>query len=566
MPVLKVKKNDEWIVVDGMLPTLYDADTLGGKPASYFATISDVSEQIEKAVEDSEYAMLAYVDDKFADIPEFDPTELQSAVDTNTNDIASNRDIIESIQNDYLTSTDREELQGNIEEVSAKIDGITEFDPTEIQNAIDANTAAIDGKVDKVDGMGLSTNDYSDEEKEKLETVEYDANFYEHPVHTSYNSGLYKITVDNEGHVSSAVLAEKEDIIVLGIPEQDTKYDTEISDLSDRIDEVEDSIKVTNEALNDVSLELEGYKEANNKVVSTNASDILSNKNAIEEIQDDYLTSTDKEQLQDDISKVSEKATDNAAAIAILNGNGEGSIEQSIDNAFNEFAANISNDDVVNTYKELIDYAAEHNSEFVTLVGNVDSINVHVGEVETNLSNYKTEVSERFTEVDTTVNNHATNMDNPHNVTREQLGLGDVDNTSDVNKPISLATQAALDDKADYEHMHDEATMYAAGFMSADDKVAIADLQEKVGDISVADQIDEALSNIQTEKEVYVQSYEPIDVPDDTVWVDLDSDPIFSGGSSTIPTVSTSDNGKFMVVVNGKWTAVKIPSAEGVSF
>lgn len=39
--------------------------------------------------------------------------------------------------------------------------------------------------------------------------------------------------------------------------------------------------------------------------------------------------------------------------------------------------------------------------------------------------------------------------DNPHSVTQTQVGLGNVDNTSDVNKPISTATQTALDLKAD---------------------------------------------------------------------------------------------------------------------
>lgn len=40
---------------------------------------------------------------------------------------------------------------------------------------------------------------------------------------------------------------------------------------------------------------------------------------------------------------------------------------------------------------------------------------------------------------------HINNKTNPHNVTKEQVGLGNVDNTSDVNKPISTATQNALD-------------------------------------------------------------------------------------------------------------------------
>lgn len=39
---------------------------------------------------------------------------------------------------------------------------------------------------------------------------------------------------------------------------------------------------------------------------------------------------------------------------------------------------------------------------------------------------------------------HTIKSDNPHNVTAEQIGLGSVDNTSDADKPISTATQEAL--------------------------------------------------------------------------------------------------------------------------
>ena len=47
----------------------------------------------------------------------------------------------------------------------------------------------------------------------------------------------------------------------------------------------------------------------------------------------------------------------------------------------------------------------------------------------------------------TALDNHANRTDNPHRVTAKQVGLGDVDNTSDANKPISNATQTALNGK-----------------------------------------------------------------------------------------------------------------------
>ena len=42
---------------------------------------------------------------------------------------------------------------------------------------------------------------------------------------------------------------------------------------------------------------------------------------------------------------------------------------------------------------------------------------------------------------------HVNDQTNPHNVTVEQLGLDNVDNTADKDKPISDATQKALDGK-----------------------------------------------------------------------------------------------------------------------
>lgn len=44
---------------------------------------------------------------------------------------------------------------------------------------------------------------------------------------------------------------------------------------------------------------------------------------------------------------------------------------------------------------------------------------------------------------------HTSDKNNPHNVTKSQVGLDQVDNTSDNDKPVSSATQAALNAKAD---------------------------------------------------------------------------------------------------------------------
>lgn len=55
-------------------------------------------------------------------------------------------------------------------------------------------------------------------------TAAIEVNEYTHPKFTNHEKGLYKITVNNEGHVSDATSVTKADITSLGIPAQDTVY------------------------------------------------------------------------------------------------------------------------------------------------------------------------------------------------------------------------------------------------------------------------------------------------------------------------------------------------------
>lgn len=69
-----------------------------------------------------------------------------------------------------------------------------------------------------------------------------------------------------------------------------------------------------------------------------------------------------------------------------------------------------------------------------------DTINVAFGKLQLQIN----ENNSNFTE---SLENHINNINNPHSVTKVQVGLGNVNNTSDLDKPISTATQAALDTK-----------------------------------------------------------------------------------------------------------------------
>lgn len=81
-------------------------------------------------------------------------------------------------------------------------------------------------KVDKAEGQRLMT----EAEGTKLKGIQEGANKYSHPTHAAKTSGLYKVTVDNQGHVSDAAPVVKEDITKLGVPAQDTTYGNATAD------------------------------------------------------------------------------------------------------------------------------------------------------------------------------------------------------------------------------------------------------------------------------------------------------------------------------------------------
>ena len=60
-----------------------------------------------------------------------------------------------------------------------------------------------------------------------------------------------------------------------------------------------------------------------------------------------------------------------------------------------------------------------------------------------------TAISSAKNEVQSNLDTHISDTSNPHNVTKDQVGLGNVNNTSDKLKPISDATKTALDGKVD---------------------------------------------------------------------------------------------------------------------
>lgn len=97
-----------------------------------------------------------------------------------------------------------------------------------------------------------------------------------------------------------------------------------------------------------------------------------------------YFATDTKEIIQNGLSFLGELPAELAAAIAqieangaaieVLNGVGEGSVSKQISDAIDSFANALSEDGVVNTFKELVEYAANNSSDLGNLIVSVNNI------------------------------------------------------------------------------------------------------------------------------------------------------------------------------------------------
>ena len=126
--------------------------------------------------------------------------------------------------------------------------------------------AILGTKVDKIEGFGLSSNDYTLEEKKKLASlsdpnvattennglmssadkakldgIEAGANNYIHPVYEAKQAGLYRISVDNTGHVATADKMTSEELTAEGVSPADHTHD--LGELVDTLDTSADAVE-----------------------------------------------------------------------------------------------------------------------------------------------------------------------------------------------------------------------------------------------------------------------------------------------------------------------------------
>ena len=149
-------------------------------------------------------------------------------------------------QPDYVKSRThwKEESEDGTETIYHKLDnGYLNLDKTPTEGSGNPVTSggvldALNGKVDSIDGKGLSTNDYTDEEKEKLAGVEAGANKYTHPATHSADmiTGLPTTLPANGGNADTVDNRHASDFATADHTHSDYATKTEVSALETELD------------------------------------------------------------------------------------------------------------------------------------------------------------------------------------------------------------------------------------------------------------------------------------------------------------------------------------------
>ena len=185
--------------------------------------------------------------------------------------------------------------------------------------------------------------------------------------------------------------------------------------------------------LNGVTIEGDKTSEDYNIPTPEAVNEVLDEfRNEITVIDNKVTEIVDKVNQHDtDITEIKEDITD---------------INNVLENLIGESAS-----EVIDKFNEILAFLDGYTDD-QTLKGILDDLeakfNTLIEGVEDDIDLAKKELTAQINSVQDSLDNHVTDYNNPHKVTKVQVGLGNVDNTSDMNKPISTLVQQALDYEA----------------------------------------------------------------------------------------------------------------------
>ncbi len=210
-----------------------------------------------------------------------------------------------------------------------------------------------------------------------------------------------------------------------------------VSDLTTHINDENNPHRVT---VGQLGLENVDNTSDANKPISDDTQAALDLKLNISDLPDTTQTTTDINTLSGSISDKADQSSLDTHTNNESNPHKVTAAQLGLEKVDNTSDANkpISNDT-----QAALDLKSNKNHVDGILDSHTQALDSHTQ----TLSAQGNSINEKATASD--LNSHTNNESNPHKVTAAQLTLGNVDNTSDANKPISNDTQAALDLKLD---------------------------------------------------------------------------------------------------------------------
>ena len=220
-------------------------DSLGGDSSSYVQSVNNMSpdksgnvnvtkEQIGLGlIENKQYTPMTDFENHIKDNTKHVTSELVAKIDNNTANIAN--------------SVKKEEFETEVSRLDEKVESAN----TDLSAKINENSIALQGKVDSVDGKGLSSNDFTDEDKFKLDNLISSEDKLVKTVNskTPDNLGNIEVTKEDLGlgnvlNIEQASKAELEDLST-----KLKKNSEDLSDLSTQVQTNKNEIALINDKI-----------------------------------------------------------------------------------------------------------------------------------------------------------------------------------------------------------------------------------------------------------------------------------------------------------------------------
>lgn len=267
---------------------------------------------------------------------------------------------------------------------------------------------------------------------------------------TKYDSNIKQKIFSDITDVKNEV-SEKEMFLKSSIQDNKTSIEAEVNRAKTKEDALNTSINTEKDRAKTAETALD--KRIDDEISNRQRADLDTTTSLTK------LIDTETDRARDAEGKLDEKFTH---IVEDLNKELSTSLDNQINQTVSTLRTEITNgDNALNT--SLVTEVGDRKAADATLQGNIDVVSGKIAteeayrvngdkQLQEQINNHLTayentykELSKSISDTKDSINSHVSNENNPHKVTKEQLGLGSVDNTADLDKPISTATKTELD-------------------------------------------------------------------------------------------------------------------------